>query len=176
MERMQAEAEALGAEGIVGVQRRSRAHTWGSTSSSSAPSAPPSSPDPRRPPDPAAAAGPLARQVAAMPGPDDRIEEPEAQRDAESVAALDRGGLPVTAIRRIAEAEAAGGTWSSDLSVAELAAVRAVGFDPVGLVLGCSVPPRGAQWGPTWAASVSGRRGGTPRRCSRARTANHTTT
>jgi hypothetical protein len=99
-----------------------------------------------------------------MPGPDQSLEEPEQERDAESVAALDRGGLPVTATRRIAEAEAAGGTWSSDLSVDELAAVRAVGFDPVGLVLGGSVYHVAAQWGQSWnyappsqGPSVSGR-------------------
>jgi|HubBroStandDraft_1064217.scaffolds.fasta_scaffold21778_2 uncharacterized protein YbjQ (UPF0145 family) len=68
-------------------------------------------------------------------------------RDRASVEALDGGGLPVTARKRIAEAEATGGTWGSDLSVAELAAVRAVGFDPVGLVMGSCVYQIGYQWG-----------------------------
>lgn len=63
----------------------------------------------------------------------------ELARDDESKHLLEQGGLPVTATRRIAEAKESGGTWSSDLSVAELAAVRAVGFDPVGLVMGTSI-------------------------------------
>jgi uncharacterized protein YbjQ (UPF0145 family) len=72
--------------------------------------------------------------------PSDQGETPEElARDAESIHLLEQGGLPVTATRRIAEARESGGTWSSDLSVAELAAVRAVGFDPVGLVMGTSI-------------------------------------
>lgn len=76
-------------------------------------------------------------------------------RDTESLRALETGGLPVTAHKRIAEAESAGGTWSSDLSVAELAAVRAVGFEPLGLVMGSSVYHIGYQYGPS-AAPVGG--------------------
>jgi uncharacterized protein YbjQ (UPF0145 family) len=68
-------------------------------------------------------------------------------RDRASAESLDHGGLPVTARKRIAESEAAGGTWGSDLSVPELAAVRGVGFDPVGLVMGSSVYQIGYQWG-----------------------------
>ena len=80
-------------------------------------------------------------------GPTNDGERADA-RDAESVRSLEEGGLPVTARRRIREAEATGGTWSSDLSVAELAGVRSVGFDPVGLVMGSSVYHIGYQWGP----------------------------
>ena len=98
-------------------------------------------------PDPAAAGE-------AVPGTGSQDE-----RDAESLAALAQGGLPVTARKRIAEAGATGGTWGSDLSVAELAAVRAVGFEPAGLVMGSSVYQIGYQWGAN-AMSLVGSGGG----------------
>lgn len=80
--------------------------------------------------------------------PRDQGETPEElKRDAESQELLEHGGLPVTATRRLEEARQSGGTWSSDLSVAELAAVRGVGFDPVGLVMGTSVYHIGYQYG-----------------------------
>jgi uncharacterized protein YbjQ (UPF0145 family) len=93
---------------------------------------------PSEPPRPGDPSGPDA--IAPLTG-----EEAE-RRDAESVEALEHGGLPLSATRRIAEAEAAGGTWASDLSPAELLAVRGVGFEPVGLVLGGSVYRIAAQW------------------------------
>jgi uncharacterized protein YbjQ (UPF0145 family) len=81
------------------------------------------------------------------------------QREADTLHALAHGGIPATARRRIEEAEASGGTWSSDLGVAELAALRAVGFDPLGLVLGSSVYQIGYQWGAAYAqtSGVTGR-------------------
>jgi hypothetical protein len=45
--------------------------------------------------------------------------------------------IPSDARRRIAQSNQ--GLSSSDLSVSEFALVRDAGFDPVGLVLGCSV-------------------------------------
>jgi uncharacterized protein YbjQ (UPF0145 family) len=83
--------------------------------------------------------------------PRDQGETPEElKRDAESMELLEHGGLPLTATRRIKEAREAGGTWSSDLSVAELASIRGVGFDPVGLVMGTSVYHIGYQYGQTF--------------------------
>jgi uncharacterized protein YbjQ (UPF0145 family) len=73
--------------------------------------------------------------------------ESEEQRDAESVAALEHGALPVTAVRRIEEAEQHGGTWASDFSVAEFTAVEHLGFHPVGLVLGSSTYHIALNWG-----------------------------
>jgi uncharacterized protein YbjQ (UPF0145 family) len=61
--------------------------------------------------------------------------DPRAQRSADALAA---GGLPVVAGERMARMRASG-AWTSDLSVAEYAAIRSVGFEPVGQVLGTSV-------------------------------------
>jgi len=83
-------------------------------------------------------------------------EQDETRRDAQSVEALEHGGLPVSATQRIAESEARGGAWTSDLSVAELAAVRHWGFEPAGLVMGSSVYHLGSQWGRTWYGSFGG--------------------
>ena len=47
-------------------------------------------------------------------------------------------GLPPMAAARTAEARSSG-TWSSALSTGEFAALRAVGFDPVGQVMGSAV-------------------------------------
>jgi uncharacterized protein YbjQ (UPF0145 family) len=94
-----------------------------------------------------------------MGGNDPENAEDAERREADSLDALARGGLPATARRRIKEAEKSGGTWSSDLAVAELAALRAVGFDPVGLVMGSSVYQIAYQYGATYGQSVTGGRG-----------------
>jgi hypothetical protein len=47
-------------------------------------------------------------------------------------------GLPPVAAARIAEVRSSG-TWSSALSTGEFAALRAVGFEPVGQVMGSAV-------------------------------------
>ena len=49
-----------------------------------------------------------------------------------------RGGLPRAAEDRMAEIRGSG-TWGSALSTAEFAAIRSVGFEPVGQVLGAAV-------------------------------------
>ncbi|MGH9102178.1 MAG: heavy metal-binding domain-containing protein, partial [Acidimicrobiales bacterium] len=73
-----------------------------------------------------------------------------------SVEALSHGGLPVSARERLADMESGGGAWTSDLSVAELAAVRAAGFEPRGLVMGSSVYHIGAQWGYRYFGAAGG--------------------
>ncbi|HZD64462.1 MAG TPA: heavy metal-binding domain-containing protein [Acidimicrobiales bacterium] len=95
-------------------------------------------------------------------GPERRGEEAgmlddaaAAARTEASVASLAHGGLPVSARERLADTEA-GGAWTSDLSVAELAAVRAAGLEPLGLVMGSSVYHIGAQWGPRYFRSAGG--------------------
>ncbi|AOR30871.1 hypothetical protein BFF78_07220 [Streptomyces fodineus] len=58
-------------------------------------------------------------------------------------------GLPPAAAARIAEVRGSG-TWSSALSTGEFAALRAVGFEPVGQVMGSAVyhvGRRGRYWG-----------------------------
>ena len=47
-------------------------------------------------------------------------------------------GLPSAARARMAEIRGSG-TWGSALSTAEFAAIRSVGFEPVGQVLGAAV-------------------------------------
>jgi len=69
------------------------------------------------------------------------------QRQRDSIAALERGELPLAARERIDELRGPGAAWTSDLSVAELAAVRHAGFEPVGMVMGSSVYRIAAQWG-----------------------------
>ncbi len=54
--------------------------------------------------------------------------------------------LPEAASSRLAESARAR-SWTSDLSPAELVAVRGVGFEPAGLVLGSSIYHLGSQWG-----------------------------
>jgi uncharacterized protein YbjQ (UPF0145 family) len=51
----------------------------------------------------------------------------------------DGSALPEAALDRLKSSASAGGSWTSDLSVAELSAVRRVGFRPVGMVVGMSV-------------------------------------
>lgn len=55
-------------------------------------------------------------------------------------------GMPEAAQVRLAESDRVG-SWTSDLSSAELVAVRGVGFEPAGLVLGSSIYHLGSQWG-----------------------------
>ena len=69
------------------------------------------------------------------------------QRQLESIAALERGDLPLAARDRLDELRAPGTAWTSDLTVAELAAVNHAGFEPVGMVMGSSVYRLGSQWG-----------------------------
>ncbi len=71
------------------------------------------------------------------------------QRQLESIAALERGELPLAARERIDELRSPGAAWTSDLSIAELSAVRHAGFEPVGMVMGSSVYRIAAQWGYT---------------------------
>jgi uncharacterized protein YbjQ (UPF0145 family) len=67
-------------------------------------------------------------------------------RDERSLENLESGGLPVSALERL-ENSRERHAYTSDLSVAELVAIRRVGFQPLGLVMGSSVYQMGAQWG-----------------------------
>lgn len=51
----------------------------------------------------------------------------------------DGSALPEAALARLHDAASSSGSWTSDLSVAELSAVRRVGFRPVGMAVGMSV-------------------------------------
>jgi len=74
-------------------------------------------------------------------------EDPEAARQQASIAALEQGRLPLAAQERIDELRSGRAAWTSDLSVAEMSAIRSAGFQPVGMVMGSSVYYIGAQWG-----------------------------
>lgn len=80
------------------------------------------------------------------------MDEQAEERDAESVASLERGGLPVTAGQRLRAAREGRGAWTSDLSTPELAAVLGAGFHPLGMVMGSSVYRVGAA---AWASYSS---------------------
>jgi uncharacterized protein YbjQ (UPF0145 family) len=68
-----------------------------------------------------------------------QAEKDALARQQQSIDLLARGELPLTARERLARQRESGGTWSSDLSVDELLAIRSVGFEPAGQVLGASV-------------------------------------
>lgn len=80
-----------------------------------------------------------------MPGRDGSSDS--AGRAADSAAALGRGELPVEAVARLDQLRRTS-SWTSDLGVGEFAAVRGVGFDPVGQVMGSTVDQIGySGWG-----------------------------
>lgn len=55
-------------------------------------------------------------------------------------------GLPVAAQNRLKEMREARGLFTSDLSVNEFLLVRDSGFEPLGIVMGCSIYHTGFQW------------------------------
>ncbi len=80
----------------------------------------------------------------------------QAERQQASIAALERGGLPLAAQERIDELREGRSAWTSDLSVSEMAAIRHAGFEPIGMVMGSSVYRLAAQWGYTSVFGVGG--------------------
>ena len=82
------------------------------------------------------------------------------QRQLESIASLERGGLPLAAQERIEELREGRSAWTSDLSVSEMAAIQHAGFEPVGMVMGSSVYRIAAQWGYTTVYGLGGATGG----------------
>lgn len=78
------------------------------------------------------------------------------ERQQASIAALERGGLPLAAQERIEELREGRSAWTSDLSVAEMSAIRHAGFEPVGMVMGSGVFRIAAQWGYTAVYGASG--------------------
>src|SRR3989442_1145380 len=62
----------------------------------------------------------------------------EAERAA-SLAALERGELPLRAQERLGEIGRAGGLFTSDLSVGEFALLHAIGLRPLAQVMGSSI-------------------------------------
>jgi uncharacterized protein YbjQ (UPF0145 family) len=85
-----------------------------------------------------------------------RDDPAQLERQQASIAALERGGLPIAAQERIDELRQGRSAWTSDLSVAEMAAIHHAGFEPIGMVMGSSVFRIAAQWGYTSVFGVSG--------------------
>ncbi len=85
------------------------------------------------------------------------------EQQAEQLARAERsrqmvedGGIPLEAQERIQRQREEGGTFTSDLSVDELAALRGIGYQPVALVMGSSLYRMGwinSGWGMTGARS-----------------------
>ena len=85
--------------------------------------------------------------------PDRAQQEDQERRDAESLARLEQGGIPLPAAERLAALAAAaqqspGGrpAFSSDLSVAEFALLHSLGIEPITLVMGSSIYHVGWQY------------------------------
>ena len=81
----------------------------------------------------------FGRRRGAPQNPQDAAEE--ARRDAESLARLEQGHIPLAASERLAALAAAGGAaaFSSDLSVAEFSLLHRLGIDPITMVMGSSI-------------------------------------
>jgi uncharacterized protein YbjQ (UPF0145 family) len=82
-----------------------------------------------------------------MSDPEQRYE----QEQAESLARIERGGIPISAERRLAELKESGGaaTFTSDLSVNGFALCHQLGLKPLSQVMGSSIYQMGYQgaWG-----------------------------
>ncbi|MHB1499691.1 MAG: heavy metal-binding domain-containing protein [Candidatus Dormibacteria bacterium] len=86
-------------------------------------------------------------------------QSPEDQaRAARSQAMVEAGGIPLNAQERIQRQATEGGAYTSDLSVAEMAALRGVGYRPLAMVLGSSLYQMG--WIYTGWNSMGGGLGG----------------
>jgi uncharacterized protein YbjQ (UPF0145 family) len=75
------------------------------------------------------------------PGTSETAEEQATRlaRAEQSRQLVEGGGIPLEAEERIRRQMEKGGVWTSDLSVAELAAMRGIGYEPVAQVLGSSL-------------------------------------
>jgi uncharacterized protein YbjQ (UPF0145 family) len=85
--------------------------------------------------------------------PADPGESPAEQ--AESLARVERGGIPLGAERRLRELGEKGGAFTSDLSVADFALCHQLGLKPVSQVMGSSIYQVGYQNTP-WPATMGG--------------------
>ena len=79
------------------------------------------------------------RSAGARPDPAD--EARQAQREQESIARLEQGGIPLNAAERLAALASgeAGGAYTSDLSVGEFSLLHRLGIVPVTVVMGSSI-------------------------------------
>jgi uncharacterized protein YbjQ (UPF0145 family) len=83
----------------------------------------------------------------------DAVAETREREQAESLARIESGGIPVQAERRLREMASSGAPFSSTLSVDEFALCSKLGLQPLGQVLGASVHQVGWQnlpWSASW--------------------------
>jgi uncharacterized protein YbjQ (UPF0145 family) len=85
--------------------------------------------------------------------PADPGESPAEQ--AESLARVERGGIPLGAERRLRELGEHGGAFTSDLSVGDFALCHQLGLKPVSQVMGSSIYQVGYQSTP-WSSTMGG--------------------
>jgi uncharacterized protein YbjQ (UPF0145 family) len=88
---------------------------------------------------------------------DDESADPgeSAAEQAESLARVEQGGIPLGAERRLRELGERGGAFTSDLSVADFALCHQLGLQPVSQVMGSSIYQVGYQNTP-WPSSMGG--------------------
>jgi uncharacterized protein YbjQ (UPF0145 family) len=80
-----------------------------------------------------------------------RTDDDASRRAAESLAAIEAGGLPIAAQERLANLRGQGRRFfTSDLSTQEFLLVRQAGFRPLTQVMGSCFYHLGYQWTPVW--------------------------
>jgi uncharacterized protein YbjQ (UPF0145 family) len=86
-------------------------------------------------------------------------EQQDQQEQEESLARIERGGIPISAERRLSELRKSGGTatFTSDLSVNGFALCHQLGLTPLSQVMGSSIYQMGYQ--SSWGAGGYGRGG-----------------
>jgi uncharacterized protein YbjQ (UPF0145 family) len=82
----------------------------------------------------------------------DQISEAE---QAESLSRVERGGIPIAAERRLHKLREGGGSFTSDLSVADFALCHQLGLRPLSQVMGSSIYQVGYQSTP-WPSTLGG--------------------
>jgi uncharacterized protein YbjQ (UPF0145 family) len=88
---------------------------------------------------------------------DDEPADPgeSAAEQAQSLAQVERGGIPLGAERRLRELRERGGAFTSDLSVGDFALCHQLGLTPVSQVMGSSIYQVGYQTTP-WPSAMGG--------------------
>src|ERR1700689_4727389 len=91
-----------------------------------------------------------------MSEPDQQQAQQEEQE--QSLARVERGGIPISAERRLKELGERGGSFTSDLSVNGFALCHQLGLKPMSQVMGSSIYQLGYQG--AWGAGYEGGGGG----------------
>jgi uncharacterized protein YbjQ (UPF0145 family) len=80
---------------------------------------------------------------------DPERQQQQEQEQQESLARIERGGIPLSAERRLGELRERGGSFTSDLSVSGFALCHQLGLTPLSQVMGSSIYQMGYQssWG-----------------------------